>query len=76
MVDTQKKSDTWEMFTWINIQKMLLLIVAIAVFFPVVYFLYYPNIGAFGSIIIYFAFLILVALLIRKWGKEKFKEKS
>ncbi len=69
--------DTWQKFdTWFHTQKILLLIVAIAIFFPIVYFLLYPNIGAIGSIVIYFVFLIIVAFLLRIWGNNKFKEKS
>ena len=45
-------------------------------FFPIVYFFLYPNIGAIGSIVIYFVFLIIVAFLLRIWGNNKFEEKS
>ena len=64
--------DNWNKFnTWIHTKKMLLLIFAILVFFPIAYFLVYPNIGAFASIVIYFIYLIVVAILIRLWLKEK-----
>ena len=69
--------DTWRKFdSWIHTKKMLLLIVAIAVFFPIVYLLLYPLIGTAVSIVIYLVYLIVVAFLIRNWGKRKFEEES
>ncbi len=69
MIDTWKKFDTW-----VHVQKMLLLIVAIGIFFPIIYFLIYPQIGAIISILIFFVFLLSIALLIRIWGKDKFEK--
>jgi len=67
--------DTWRKFdTWVHTQKMLLLIVALVVFFPVSWYLLLPNIGNIGSVVIYFVYLIIVSLLIRNWGKRKFEE--
>ena len=69
--------DTWEKFgNWVHTQKMLLLIVAIVVFFPVAWYLLLPNIGNIGSVVIYFVYLIIVSLLIRNWGKRRLEEES
>ena len=69
--------DTWQKFdTWIHTKKMILFIFSIMLFFPILYFLIYPNIGIVGSIVIYFAFLMIVAFLIRIWGNSKFEEES
>lgn len=69
--------DTWQKFdTWVHTQKMLLLIVAIAVFYPVVFFLFYPIFGAIGSIVLFFVYLIVIAIPIRLWGKRKFDEEE
>jgi len=68
-------SDNWEKFdTWTHVKKMLLLIFAIAVFFPIFYFLLLPNIGAIGSIVVYLVFLLVVGFLIRIWGKKKLEK--
>jgi len=67
--------DTWQNFsTWNHTKKILILILAIVIFFPIDYFLFYPHIGAVWSIVAYFAYLIVVAILIRQWAHKKFGE--
>jgi len=69
--------DTWKKFdTWVHTQKVLLLIVAIAVFYPVLFFLLYPNIGAMPSIVLFFVYLIVIAIPIRIWGNRKLDEEG
>lgn len=67
-------NDTWIMFTWENVNKMLFLIFAIVVFTPILYFLILPSIGAYNSIIVYFIFIFFIGFLIRIWGKKKLKK--
>ena len=67
--------DTWTKFnTWIHVKEMLILIFAILIFVPVIYFLLYPTIGIISSMVIYFAYLIVVALLIGLWAKKKLEK--
>jgi hypothetical protein len=64
--------DSWKKFdTWVHTQKVLLLIVAIVVFYPVFFFLFYPNLGFIRSIVLFFVYLIIVAIPIRIWGKRE-----
>ena len=68
-------SDTWKKFdNWTHVQKMLLLILAIAVFFPIIYFIFLPIIGAVVSIVVYLVLLLVIGFLIRIWGKEKLEK--
>lgn len=63
-------SDTWQKFnTWSHTKKMLILILAIAIFFPIDYFLLFPYAGAIWSIVAYFVYLIIMAILVRQ-GKR------
>jgi len=69
--------DNWQKFdSWIHTQKILILIIAILVFYPILYFLFYPNIGAVGILVMFFIFLIIITFLIKIWGKVKFKDES
>jgi|GEM_PF-6760319 len=66
MVDTWKKFDTWA-----HVKKMLFLIFAVVVFFPILYCVILPIIGAVASIVLFFVFLIVISFLIRIWAKGK-----
>ena len=64
-------SNSWSKFkTWIYTKKMIILIIAIILFFPVLQLVIYPIIGPLKSIIIYFLYLIIIAILIRVFIKE------
>ena len=58
--------------TWSNTYKAVLFIIAIILFLPIEFYLIYPTVGAAGSIILYFAYLIVMAILIRRWAYNKF----
>ena len=67
VINPKKKLNTWS-----NTLKILILGVSVAVFFPIVYFLIYPIIGALWSLVIYFVYLFINAFLVRVWSYKKF----
>ena len=65
-----------ELDKWSNTAKGVLLILAIVIFLPIFYVLYY-SIGAIGSAIVYSVYLIIIAILIYIWANKRYgKEKS
>jgi hypothetical protein len=65
-------NNTWNKFnTWAHVKKMLFLIFAVVVFFPILYCVILPIIGAVASIVLFFVFLIVISFLIRIWAKGK-----
>ena len=59
---------------WTNILKAFILILAVLVFLPIVFFLYI-YIGIIGGIVIYSAYLFIVSVHIRNWVEKKFGER-
>ena len=55
-----------------NTVKAILLILAIVVFFPIVYFLIYPSVGGIVSLVIFLVYVVVIAVLIRGWSYKKF----
>jgi len=64
--------DSWQKFnTWVNVKKMILLIVAIAIIFLMCSYIIVPLFGATIGFVMFFVFLLIAAFLIRIWGKGK-----
>ena len=63
-----------ELNKWSNTLKAIILVIAIAVFSPILYFLIYPQIGSALSIVIYFIYLFIIAIFIRFINFKKLDE--
>jgi len=67
-------SEIWEKLdTWIHVKKAIILLVAIILFYPLVYLILIPIIGIYSSIIIYFLYLFFVGYIIRVKIREEDK---
>ena len=60
--------------TWVNTIKIILLIISILIFFPIAYSIILPLFGNIWSVVIYFVYLFIIAMVIRRWSYKKFGE--
>jgi len=67
VVNPKKKLNTWS-----NTLKLLFLFIAILIFLPIDFYLILPIIGTVESVVIYFVYLFIVAILIRRWSFKRF----
>jgi uncharacterized membrane protein (DUF2068 family) len=72
VINPKKKLNTWS-----NTLKLIFLIIAILIFYPIEFYLILPNIGIIENFVIFIVYLFIVVILIRRWsfkryGKEEF----
>jgi hypothetical protein len=67
VINPKKKLNTWS-----NTIKLILLIIAILLFYPVEFYLIFPIFGIIQGIVIFYIYLFIVAILIRKWSFNRY----